>query len=241
MLVVITFDESELGGPGSTAACCNEPSGPEHACARQRGRVDRQRGPGGGQIGALLLNPKYIVPGSTDTTGSYNHYSALRSYEDLLGLTTGGADGEGHLGFAAATGLAPFGTDVFPAKLSGAARRSKGSVEPAQRGPVALGVGHVLGGRQPDHRARPTGPRGSWPARRAPARRAAPPCCSARPRWRPTVAPRPMTAWCRTTLPEPASDSSSRVQPSRWVRCPTTQPSPMTVGNPGPAWITVPS
>lgn len=57
--------------------------------------------------------------GSTDTTGSYNHYSALRSYEDLLGLTTGGTDGEGHLGFAAATGLAPFGPDVFPTKLSG--------------------------------------------------------------------------------------------------------------------------
>ena len=54
------------------------------------------------------------MPGSTDTTGSYNHYSALRSYEDLLGLTTGGADGQGHLGFAAATGLAPFGYDVFP-------------------------------------------------------------------------------------------------------------------------------
>ena len=59
------------------------------------------------------------MKGSTDTTGSYNHYSALRSYEDLLGLTTGGADGEGHLGFAAATGLAPFGTDVFPGRQGG--------------------------------------------------------------------------------------------------------------------------
>ena len=49
----------------------------------------------------------------------------------------------------------------------------------------------------------------------------------------PTVAPWLMTAQCNTTLPEPASDSSSRVQPSRWVRCPTTQPSPMTVGKPG--------
>jgi hypothetical protein len=44
----------------------------------------------------------------------------LRSYEDLLGLTTGGTDGEGHLGFAAAKGLAPFGPDVFPTHLSGA-------------------------------------------------------------------------------------------------------------------------
>jgi len=47
------------------------------------------------------------------TTGSYNHYPALRRYEDLLGLTTGGSDGHGHLGFAGASGLKPFGRDVF--------------------------------------------------------------------------------------------------------------------------------
>jgi hypothetical protein len=33
--------------------------------------------------------------------------------EDLLGLTTDGADGHGNLGFAAQTGLVPFGKDVF--------------------------------------------------------------------------------------------------------------------------------
>ena len=70
------------------------------------------------RIGALLLDPHYVAAGSTDTTGSYNHYSALRSYEDLLGLTTGGSDGQGHLGFAAQAGLAPFGHDVFPPKAS---------------------------------------------------------------------------------------------------------------------------
>ena len=53
------------------------------------------------------------MPGTVDTTGSYNHYSALRSYEDLLGMTKGGTDGNGHLGFAAASGLTPFGQDVF--------------------------------------------------------------------------------------------------------------------------------
>lgn len=69
--------------------------------------------PGGGQIGAVLLQPRLITPGSTNTTGSYNHYSALRSYEDLLGVTTGGADNHGHLGFAATA--TSFGTDVFNA------------------------------------------------------------------------------------------------------------------------------
>ncbi len=118
MLVVITFDEADFGGPGSGAACCNEQPGPNTHAPGNAGASKDSAAPGGGQIGALLLNSRYIVPGSTDTTGSYNHYSALRSYEDLLGLTTGGADGEGHIGYAAAKGLAPFGTDVFPTKLS---------------------------------------------------------------------------------------------------------------------------
>ena len=118
MLVVITFDESDVGGPGAADACCNELPGPNTLAPGDAGATADGEAPGGGQIGALLLNAKYIEKGTTDTTGSYNHYSALRSYEDLLGLTTGGADGEGHLGFAAATGLVPFGTDVFPAKSS---------------------------------------------------------------------------------------------------------------------------
>jgi hypothetical protein len=67
--------------------------------------------PGGGQIGALLLNPVYVHTNTTSTTGSYNHYSALRTYEDLLGINTGGADGHGHLGFASTS--TPFGTDIF--------------------------------------------------------------------------------------------------------------------------------
>jgi phosphatidylinositol-3-phosphatase len=119
MLVVITFDEADIdrSTPTYAAACCNEVPGPNtHAPGDAGLAIDSA--PGGGQIGALLLNLKYIAPGTTDTTGYYNHYSALRSYEDLLGLTTGGTDGEGHLGYAAASGLVPFGTDVFPKDLS---------------------------------------------------------------------------------------------------------------------------
>jgi phosphatidylinositol-3-phosphatase len=41
------------------------------------------------------------------------HYSALRTFEDLLGIRFGGADGRGHLGFAATA--TDFGTDVFNA------------------------------------------------------------------------------------------------------------------------------
>ncbi len=115
MLVVITSDEGDVT---DTTACCNEQPGPNWAypgASPLLGAAPTTPGadPGGGRIGTLLLNNTYIEPGTVDTTGYYNHYSALRSYEDLLGLTTGGSDGEGHLGFAAASGLTPFGQDVF--------------------------------------------------------------------------------------------------------------------------------
>jgi hypothetical protein len=118
LLVVITFDESEVGGAASGDACCGELPGPNTKSPGDAGATT-DSAPGGGQTGALLLDSKYIEPGSTDAKGSYNHYSALRSYEDLLGLTSGGSDGEGHIGFAAARGLDPFGTDVFPVRLGG--------------------------------------------------------------------------------------------------------------------------
>ena len=115
MLVVLTSDE---GDDTDATACCNEQPGPNWAFPGSSpllGAPPTTPGadPGGGRIGTLLLNSTYIQPGTVDTTGFYNHYSALRSYEDLLGLTTGGTDGEGHLGFAAAAGLTPFGQDIF--------------------------------------------------------------------------------------------------------------------------------
>ncbi|KHL01392.1 alkaline phosphatase family protein [Sinomonas humi] len=119
MLVVVTFDEASTS---DTSACCNEQPGPDSAnpgyppLATAFGILPAPTGPGqypgGGRVGAVLLNSKWITPGSTNAT-PYNHYSALRSYEDLLGITTGGSDGKGHLGFAGQPGLAAFGADVF--------------------------------------------------------------------------------------------------------------------------------
>jgi hypothetical protein len=66
---------------------------------------------GGGDSGAVLISP-YITPGTVSNT-YYNHYSLLRSIEDIFGLTSGGVSGTGYLGFASQPGLAPFGSDVF--------------------------------------------------------------------------------------------------------------------------------
>jgi hypothetical protein len=88
--------------------------------------------PGGGDTGTVLISP-LIRPGTVSNT-FYNHYSTLRTMEDLLltgqtckepsnvdtplvvGTVCGGLDGQGHLGYAAQSGLASFGPDVFTAQ-----------------------------------------------------------------------------------------------------------------------------
>ncbi len=92
-LIIITFDES---GSVDATACCNEPSGPNTT-------MPGAHGPGGGRVGAVLLSP-FIKPGTVSDV-PYNHYSMLRSVEDLFGLK--------HLGYAGESGLAAFGADVY--------------------------------------------------------------------------------------------------------------------------------
>ena len=80
--------------------------------------------PGGGISGSVLISP-LIKPGTVSTV-NYNHYSWLRTMEDVFqvsagkdraqlpaGSVSGGLDGRGHLGYAAQDGLMPFGPDVF--------------------------------------------------------------------------------------------------------------------------------
>jgi hypothetical protein len=68
---------------------------------------------GGGDTGSVLISP-YIRPGSVSKR-FYNHYSWLRTMEDLFSVSrhSRGLDGQGHIGYAAQPGLAPFGPDVF--------------------------------------------------------------------------------------------------------------------------------
>jgi hypothetical protein len=68
---------------------------------------------GGGDTGSVLISP-FIRPGTVVNT-FYNHYSWLRSMEDLFNVRSAspGLDGQGHIGFAAQPGLKPFGLDVF--------------------------------------------------------------------------------------------------------------------------------
>jgi phosphatidylinositol-3-phosphatase len=95
-LLLITFDE------GSTSqACCGETSGksPSHPNVAEPG----MNGPGGGQVGLVALSP-FIKPGTVSTV-DYNHYSMLRTIEDIFGVS--------HLGDAAMPQVKSFGSDVF--------------------------------------------------------------------------------------------------------------------------------
>ena len=107
MLVVVTFDESGLNDARACQAVnqadCDTPSGPNvsnflvtakyWACSGyQKAPTTSNVYPGGGQVGAVVFNKHYIKPGSVNTTGYYNHFSSIRSYEDLLGLHKGGSN-----------------------------------------------------------------------------------------------------------------------------------------------------
>jgi len=104
-LLVITSDESESQ---SSESCCGEQAGPN---SPDPGIYPSGGGLGGGRIGSLVIGT-CVRPGVKDAT-PYNHYSLLRSLEDIFEITSGGTDGKGHLGFAAADGLKSFGRDVF--------------------------------------------------------------------------------------------------------------------------------
>ena len=114
-LLIITFDESnytqsvhtastgqrivDITFPGAT--CCHQQPGPNLSGVRPATTTVLNspqlvenlviQGFGGDRIGAVLLSP-FIVPGSTSDT-QYNHYSLLRSLEDIFHLS--------HLGYAA--------------------------------------------------------------------------------------------------------------------------------------------
>ena len=126
-LLIITFDEGDFSPPEATTdpvtgkTTITTHAAGEHCCAQRIGpNVTRPviqtfvesptvtylvkiQGYGGDRIGAVLLSP-FIHPGTVSDT-PYNHYSLLRSIEDIFRLS--------HLGYAGQADLATFGKDVF--------------------------------------------------------------------------------------------------------------------------------
>jgi phosphatidylinositol-3-phosphatase len=98
-LLLITFDEAEAeGAMADASACCNQAQFPN--TPNNGGPVP---GMGGGRVGAVALSP-FIRPG-TVTAHPYNHFSALRTVQQIFGLPP--------LGYAATPDPGTFGADVF--------------------------------------------------------------------------------------------------------------------------------
>lgn len=88
--------------PSATAPASTTPTGPTGATGPTGTQTSTSTG--GGKVGLLLIS-KYVKPGSLNVIGEYDHFSLLRSVENLFGLKP--------LGYAAAPGLLTFNSGVF--------------------------------------------------------------------------------------------------------------------------------
>jgi phosphatidylinositol-3-phosphatase len=97
-LLVITVDEAPSSGEyADSSSCCGQPRFPNVPATTTLSPR------GGGTVGALLLSP--YVKGATISQEPFNHFSLLRTIEDLFGL--------GHLGYAASPAVKSFEPAMF--------------------------------------------------------------------------------------------------------------------------------
>jgi phosphatidylinositol-3-phosphatase len=108
-LLAITVDQAPATGvEADSSSCCGQPrfanlAAPAPGIGATPAAGGQLPPSGGGQVGALLLS-RFVKAGSVDQD-PYNHFSLLRTIEDLFGLK--------HLGYAAASGVSSFGVSVF--------------------------------------------------------------------------------------------------------------------------------
>ena len=112
-LIAITFDQAPQVGPDpDTSSCCatpeypNLPAPPAPPSAKPPAAGPIKSTGGGGQVGMLLISP-YLTPGTVEEDAYYNHFSFLRSVEELFGLEP--------LGYAAEAALSGFEPSLFDA------------------------------------------------------------------------------------------------------------------------------
>jgi hypothetical protein len=98
-LLAITVDEAPSSGEfADSSSCCGQPQFPNLPAS------STGLGPeGGGQVGALLLSP--FIKSAGVSQEPYNHFSLLRTIEDLFGLT--------HLGYAGLSKVGSFEPAIF--------------------------------------------------------------------------------------------------------------------------------
>ena len=104
-LLVITVDEAPSSGEyADSSSCCGQPHYP-NLTTPSTGALRH----GGGTVGALLIS-RY-VKGASTSQEPFNHFSLLRTIEDIFSLK--------HLGYAGIAAVKPFEPAMFTAKPSG--------------------------------------------------------------------------------------------------------------------------
>jgi hypothetical protein len=88
-LIAITFDQAPQTGPAAdSSSCCATPEYPNLPPAPPSTEPPATGGVkptgGGGRVGLLLISP-YVAPGTVEESAYYNHFSLLRSIEELFG------------------------------------------------------------------------------------------------------------------------------------------------------------
>jgi phosphatidylinositol-3-phosphatase len=100
-LLVITVDQAPSSGAfADSSSCCGQPLFPNAPAKTLTGAPS-----GGGAVGALLLSP--YVKAATTSQEPYNHFSLLRTIEDLFRLP--------HLGYAGLSAVKSFEPAMFTA------------------------------------------------------------------------------------------------------------------------------
>jgi hypothetical protein len=106
-LIAITVDEAPSSGEfADSSSCCGQPVFPNLPPAGSPTGLSPR---GGGTVGALLLSP--YLKGAVTSQEPYNHFSLLRTIEDLFGLA--------HLGYAALPSVKSFEAAMFSSKKLG--------------------------------------------------------------------------------------------------------------------------
>jgi hypothetical protein len=103
-LIAITFAQAPQSGPkADPSSCCATPEYPNLKLP-DAPPAEAAPGPikptgGGGRVGMVLISP-FVLPGSVNETGYYNHFTTLRSVEELFKLPG--------IGYAAEPAVLPF-------------------------------------------------------------------------------------------------------------------------------------
>lgn len=128
-LIAITSAQARQTGPTPDASsCCIAPiypNLPPEAASPEVAAGPVKPSGGGGRVGLLLISP-FVAPGTVNETGYYNHFSLLRSIEELFELEP--------IGYAADEALTAFDGTVYNAEETSTAPSSASTLFRALKG-----------------------------------------------------------------------------------------------------------